>query len=112
LSVKQLRQGNFVSLVRQVLEETGLPPAMLELELTESQLLDDIDNAISIREQLGALRVELAIDDFGTGFASLRYPNRVPLDSVNSDRPCISAVEHSTQEAEIPRPVHALLASV
>src|SRR5690606_11016198 len=71
LSVKQLRQGNFVSLVRHVLDETGPPADKLELELTESQLLDDIDNAVSISHQLRALGVRLAIDDFGTGYSSL-----------------------------------------
>ena len=103
LSVKQLRQGNFVSLVRQVLEETGLPPAMLELELTESQLLDDIDNAISISEQLRALGVKLAIDDFGTGFSSLSYLKRFPVDYVKIDRSFISEVEHSAGCGDHPR---------
>jgi len=112
LSVKQLRQGNFVSLVRQVLEETGLPPAMLELELTESQLLDDIDNAISISEQLRALGVKLAIDDFGTGFSSLSYLKRFPVDYVKIDRSFISEVEHSTQDAAITRAIIAMVHSL
>ncbi len=112
LSVKQLRQGNFVSLVRQVLEETGLPPAMLELELTESQLLDDIDNAISISEQLRALGVKLAIDDFGTGFSSLSYLKRFPVDYVKIDRSFISELEHSSQDAAITRAIIAMVHSL
>ncbi len=112
LSVKQLRQGNFVSLVRQVLEETGLPATMLELELTESQLLDDIDNAISISEQLRALGVRLAIDDFGTGFSSLSYLKRFPVDYVKIDRSFISEVEHSTQDAAITRAIIAMVHSL
>ena len=112
LSVKQLRQGNFVSLVRQVLEETGLPPTMLELELTESQLLDDIDNAISISEQLRALGVKLAIDDFGTGFSSLSYLKRFPVDYVKIDRSFISELEHSSQDAAITRAIIAMVHSL
>lgn len=112
LSVKQLRQGNFVSLVRQVLEETGLPATMLELELTESQLLDDIDNAISISEQLRALGVRLAIDDFGTGFSSLSYLKRFPVHYVKIDRSFISELEHSSQDAAITRAIIAMVHSL
>ncbi len=112
LSVKQLRQGNFVSLVRQVLEDTGLPATMLELELTESQLLDDIDNAISISEQLRALGVKLAIDDFGTGFSSLSYLKRFPVDYVKIDRSFISELEHSSQDAAITRAIIAMVHSL
>ena len=84
---------------------------MLELELTESQLLDDIDNAISISEQLRALGVKLAIDDFGTGFSSLSYLKRFPVDYVKIDRSFISEVEHSTQDAAITRAIIAMVHS-
>ncbi len=108
LSVKQLRQGNFVSLVRQVLEETGLPASMLELELTESQLLDDIDNAINISRQLRALGIKLAIDDFGTGYSSLSYLKRFPVDYVKIDRTFICELEHSAEDAAIVRAIIAM----
>ena len=84
---------------------------MLELELTESQLLDDIDNAISISEQLRALGVKLAIDDFGTGFSSLSYLKRFPVDYVKIDRSFISEVEHSTRDAAITRAIIAMVHS-
>ncbi len=112
LSVKQLRQGNFVSLVRQVLEESGLPPQMLELELTESQLLDDIDSAIGISQQLRALGVKLAIDDFGTGYSSLSYLKRFPVDYVKIDRSFISGLEHSSEDAAITRAIIAMVHSL
>ncbi len=112
LSVRQLRQGNFVSLVRQVLEETGLPPHMLELELTESQLLDDIDNAISISRQLRALGVKLAIDDFGTGYSSLSYLKRFPVDFVKIDRSFISELEQFGDDAAIVRAIIAMVHSL
>ncbi|CDZ95414.1 putative bifunctional diguanylate cyclase/phosphodiesterase [Pseudomonas saudiphocaensis] len=112
LSAKQLRQGNFVTLVRQVLEETGLPAHLLELELTESQLLDDIDNSISISQQLRALGVKLAIDDFGTGYSSLSYLKRFPVDFVKIDRSFISELEHFGDDAAIVRAIIAMVHSL
>ncbi len=112
LSVKQLRQGNFVSLVRQVLEETGLPADRLELELTESQLLDDIDNAISISRQLRALGVKLAIDDFGTGYSSLSYLKRFPVDYVKIDRSFISELDQVGEDSAIVRAIIAMVHSL
>lgn len=112
LSVKQLRQGNFVSLVRQVLEETGLPPDRLELELTESQLLDDIDNSISISRQLRALGVKLAIDDFGTGYSSLSYLKRFPVDFVKIDRSFISELDQVGEDSAIVRAIIAMVHSL
>ncbi len=112
LSVKQLRQGNFVSLVRQVLMETGLPAELLELELTESQLLDDIDNAVSISHQLRALGVKLAIDDFGTGYSSLSYLKRFPVDYVKIDRSFISELEQVGDDSAIVRAIIAMVHSL
>ncbi len=112
LSVKQLRQGNFVSLVRQVLEETGLPADRLELELTESQLLDDIDNAINISRQLRALGVKLAIDDFGTGYSSLSYLKRFPVDYVKIDRSFISELDQVGEDSAIVRAIIAMVHSL
>lgn len=109
LSAKQLRQGNLVSLVRQTLEETGLPAAMLELELTESQLLDDVENAISICKQLRALGVKLAIDDFGTGYSSLSYLKRFPVDYVKIDKTFISELDHSSEDKAIIRAIIAMV---
>ncbi|WP_028238896.1 putative bifunctional diguanylate cyclase/phosphodiesterase [Stutzerimonas azotifigens] len=108
LSVRQLRQGNLVSLVRQVLEETGLPPRLLELELTESQLLDDVDNAISTCRQLRELGVSLAIDDFGTGYSSLSYLKRFPMDYVKIDRSFIAELGQAGEDGAIVRAIIAL----
>ena len=112
LSVKQLRLGNFVSLVRQVLVETGLPAELLELELTESQLLDDIDNAVSISHQLRALGVKLAIDDFGTGYSSLSYLKRFPVNYVKIDRSFISELDQVSEDSAIVRAIIAMVHSL
>lgn len=112
LSVHQLRQGNLSSLVRQVLEETGLEPPLLELELTESHLLDNVDNAIEIFRQLDELGVRLAIDDFGTGFSSLSYLKRFPVDCVKIDQSFVRGLPNSSEDAAITRAIIALARSL
>ena len=112
LSVYQLRQGKLVSLVRQVLEETGLAPHQLELELTESQLLDSVEHIISTFGQLRALGVKLAIDDFGTGYSSLSYLKRLPVDYVKIDQAFIRGLSEGSQDAAITRAIITLSRSL
>ncbi|VVO73397.1 hypothetical protein PS838_01418 [Pseudomonas fluorescens] len=108
LSVHQLRQGKVVSLVRQVLEETGLAPHNLELELTESHLLDSVEHIIATFQQLRNLGVKLAIDDFGTGYSSLSYLKRIPVDYVKIDQAFIRGLGESTVDAAITRAIIAM----
>jgi diguanylate cyclase (GGDEF)-like protein/PAS domain S-box-containing protein len=108
LSVHQLRQGKLVSLVRQVLEETGLEPRYLELELTESQLLDSVEHIIATFQQLRDLGVKLAIDDFGTGYSSLSYLKRIPVDYVKIDQAFIRGLSEGSGDAAITRAIIAM----
>ena len=108
LSVHQLRQGNLVALVRQVLDETGLPSHLLELELTESQLLDNVENVIAIFQQLRDLGVKLAIDDFGTGYSSLSYLKRFPVDYVKIDQTFVRDLSANGEDAAITRAIIAM----
>jgi diguanylate cyclase (GGDEF)-like protein/PAS domain S-box-containing protein len=112
LSVYQLRQGKLVSLVRQVLEETGLAPQYLELELTESQLLDSVEHIIATFQQLRELGVKLAIDDFGTGYSSLSYLKRFPVDYVKIDQTFIRGLGDGTEDAAITRAIIAMAHSL
>ncbi|SER79153.1 diguanylate cyclase (GGDEF) domain-containing protein [Pseudomonas sp. NFACC02] len=112
LSVHQLRQGKLVSLVRQVLDETGLMPECLELELTESQLLDSVEHIISTFQQLRELGVKLAIDDFGTGYSSLSYLKRFPVDYVKIDQAFIRGLNEGTEDAAITRAIIAMAHSL
>ncbi len=112
LSVYQLRQGKVVSLVRQVLEETGLAPHCLELELTESQLLDSVEHIIATFHQLRELGVKLAIDDFGTGYSSLSYLKRFPVDYVKIDQTFIRGLGEGTEDAAITRAIIAMAHSL
>jgi len=112
LSGYQLRQGKIVSLVRQVLGETGLAPQLLELELTESQLLDSVEHIISTFQQLHELGVKLAIDDFGTGYSSLSYLKRFPVDYVKIDQAFIRGLQEGSQDAAIIRAIIAMAKSL
>ncbi|MCK9380879.1 MAG: EAL domain-containing protein [Sulfuritalea sp.] len=86
VSPVQFAQAGFVSQVQQVLAESGIDPACLKLELTESLLLDNVDSVIGKMHQLKALGVSLSMDDFGTGFSSLSYLKRLPLDQLKIDQ--------------------------
>src|SRR5471032_1709956 len=112
LSVHQLRHGKLVSLVRQVLEETGLAPHYLELELTESQLLDSVEHIIATFQQLRELGVKLAIDDFGTGYSSLSYLKRFPVDFVKIDQTFIRGLGQGSEDAAIIRAIIAMAHSL
>ena len=90
VSPLQFRQVDFVSVVERILAETGFDPARLELELTESTLLGNVDTAEAAMLRLKALGVRLALDDFGTGYSSLLYLRRLPVRQAQ-DRPQLRA---------------------
>jgi diguanylate cyclase (GGDEF)-like protein/PAS domain S-box-containing protein len=86
LSARQLQNQNLVEIVEQALSETGLEPNFLELELTESVLMQNLEaNSVSL-DKLHRMGVEIAIDDFGTGYSSLAYLKRFPISSLKIDR--------------------------
>lgn len=86
LSGVQFHRGDIVSFVEKTLEETGLEPHLLELEVTESVFMDDIDTTIDLLNQLHSLGVEIAVDDFGTGYSSLSYLRQFPIDRLKIDQ--------------------------
>ena len=98
ISARQMQHPDFVAMVDQVLRETGLNPARLELEITESVAMQDVEHTISTLNSLRRLGVNIAIDDFGTGFSSLSYLQRFPLDKIKVDQ---SFVRNITQDATI-----------
>lgn len=101
VSAKQFRNWNFASSVAAALEKTGLDPGYLELELTESMLVDDIDQAIEIMNQLKELGVMLSIDDFGSGYSSLSYLKRLPVDYLKIDRSFVTDMEKNHSDLAI-----------
>ncbi len=92
LSARQLRSSYLVEEVSAVLQKTGLDPYSLELEITESALVDDAESVIAVLQDLKNLGVRLAIDDFGTGYSSLSYLKRFPVDVLKIDRSFIEKV--------------------
>ncbi len=101
LSGRQLKQPDLVPMVAEVLEKTGLDPALLELELTESMLMETVENTIELLQQLKDLGVSLAIDDFGTGYSSLSYLTRFPIDTLKIDRSFVNDLESDQNDATI-----------
>jgi EAL domain-containing protein (putative c-di-GMP-specific phosphodiesterase class I) len=108
LSPVQFRHGDLPGLVNTVLQETGLRPSRLELEITEGVLIDDFARAVAILRRLKALGVRIAMDDFGTGYSSLSYLQSFPFDKIKIDQAFISNLEHNPQSATIIRAVIGL----
>ena len=106
VSALQFRRADFVEIVERILNETGFDPSRLELEVTESTLIGNFDNAEAAMKRLKALGVRLALDDFGTGYSSLLYLRRFPFDKLKIDRSFVRSIESGSDAAAI---VHAIV---
>jgi diguanylate cyclase (GGDEF)-like protein len=106
VSPLQFRRADFVDVVERILAETGFDPARLELEVTESTLLGNVDTAELAMFRLKALGVRLALDDFGTGYSSLLYLRRFPFDKLKIDSSFVRSIERAADAAAI---VHAVV---
>ncbi|MEY2457851.1 MAG: hypothetical protein QOK06_2994 [Acidimicrobiaceae bacterium] len=106
VSPLQFRRLDFVSMVERILAETGFDPKRLELELTETTLLGNVESAEAAMLRLKALGVQLALDDFGTGYSSLLYLRRFPFDKLKIDRSFVLSIEKAADAAAI---VHAVV---
>ncbi|MFI3154780.1 MAG: PAS domain S-box protein [Methylococcaceae bacterium] len=108
VSAYQFRRSDICTLVAKVLNETGFPPEQLELEITESGLMANQDNATAILSNLRALGVRLAIDDFGTGYSSLGYLKNFPLDVLKIDKSFIDDIPFRQDDMEIAATIVAM----
>jgi EAL domain-containing protein (putative c-di-GMP-specific phosphodiesterase class I) len=108
LSASQFAGGELLAQVRQALQDSGAPPGLLELELTESMVMRDPDEAVRLLGALRALGVRISIDDFGTGHSSLAYLKRLPLDAVKLDRSFVCDLPADGHDAAITGGVIAL----
>jgi diguanylate cyclase (GGDEF)-like protein len=106
VSPLQFRRQDFVQVIERILRETELDPRRLELELTESTLLGNVDDAEKAMHHLKALGVRFALDDFGTGYSSLLYLRRFPFDRIKIDRSFVRSIESAADAASI---VHAIV---
>jgi diguanylate cyclase (GGDEF)-like protein/PAS domain S-box-containing protein len=101
ISALEFRHKDFLAEVSLILEETGLPPCLLELELTESILMHDAESSALLLEALKSLGLKLAIDDFGTGYSSLSYLKRFPIDTLKIDQSFVRDIASDTDGANI-----------
>jgi diguanylate cyclase (GGDEF)-like protein/PAS domain S-box-containing protein len=101
VSVLQLLRGDFSEIVRRTLDDTGIPPHMLELELTESVLMANAEQTSTKLQALREMGVSLAIDDFGTGYSSLAYLKRLPITTLKIDKTFITDLNRDPDDTAI-----------
>jgi diguanylate cyclase len=108
LSVRQFAGKDLPQLVQEVLRDTGLPPHMLELEVTESMALQSVASTLGTLNACKALGVKLAMDDFGTGYSSLAYLKHYPLDALKIDQAFVRNITQDVGDAAITRAIVAM----
>lgn len=108
VSATQFRQHGFSRHVREVLSRIGLPPVHLKLELTESILLDHIDEALITLRDLQSIGIKTSIDDFGTGYSSLAYLKKLPISELKVDRCFVRELPHNEDDMAITTAILAL----
>ena len=101
----QFRRAEFVDTVTRVIESTGIDPPALELEITESMIMENVNEVMGLLHDLHRLGILLAIDDFGTGYSSLAYLKRFPVDKLKIDRSFIRDIAHDPDDAAITRAI-------
>jgi diguanylate cyclase (GGDEF)-like protein len=101
LSTRQFSQPNLVSRIQQILTMTGLNSQNLKLEITESMVMDDVENTIILLGKLKSLGIKLSMDDFGTGFSSFSYLHRFSMDTLKVDRSFVSNMSKGSKNQEI-----------
>ncbi|MDX2273293.1 MAG: EAL domain-containing protein [Cyanobacteriota bacterium] len=108
LSARQFRQPHLVEVIHQIIAETEMDISYLELELTESILMENIEQAIAITEQLHQMGIRLALDDFGTGYSSLNYLRRFPIHTLKIDQSFVRNLPQEASDAAIAKAIIAL----
>jgi len=108
VSAQEFNQEDYVAQVLSVLERSGAKPSLLKLELTESMLVNDVDDIITKMTQLKAAGVRISLDDFGTGYSSLSYLKKLPLDQLKVDQSFVREMLSSPQDEAIVRTVVSL----
>jgi diguanylate cyclase (GGDEF)-like protein/PAS domain S-box-containing protein len=108
LSARQFSATDLVPGIEAVLNDTGLDPSCLELELTESLFMSDVTPAVELLHRMKALGINLSIDDFGTGYSSFSYLSRFPIDVLKIDRSFVNDITHDANDAAIVASIIAL----
>jgi EAL domain-containing protein (putative c-di-GMP-specific phosphodiesterase class I) len=108
LSTRQFRDPDLIETIQDVLAETDFKAVNLELEITETTLMEQIDHAVALLDRIKALGISIAIDDFGTGYSSLNYLKRLPIDALKIDKAFITDIPHDRDDMEISAAVIAM----
>lgn len=108
ISARQFQHPDFIELVGKILEETGIEPRSLELEITESVVMHDAEKTIATLAALRALHIQLSIDDFGTGYSSLNYLKRFPVQKLKVDQSFVRNMTSNSNDAAITKSVIGL----
>jgi EAL domain-containing protein (putative c-di-GMP-specific phosphodiesterase class I) len=108
VSAMEFRQGSFLEGVFAILQDTGLDPGSLELELTESVLMKRAESAASVLEALRTAGIQIAVDDFGTGFSSLSYLRKFPIDALKIDQSFVRQITMTPDDTTIVRAIISL----
>lgn len=112
ISPSLFRERDLASMVRMVLQDAGLPPENLELEITEGMLMGDVERTLAVLEELKAMGVYVAVDDFGTGYSSLAYLKRFPIDILKVDRSFVIECDEGNGGLAITRAIVSLAHSL
>jgi EAL domain-containing protein (putative c-di-GMP-specific phosphodiesterase class I) len=112
VSAIQFREAEFVSRVREVLQQSGIKPELLKLELTESLVLDNIEDSIRKMMELKSLGVKFSMDDFGTGYSSLSYLSRLPIDQLKIDQSFVRDITTDQHDAAIVQTIISMALSM
>jgi len=108
VSARQFRTAEFVPLVQRILLETGVKPSRLKLELTESTVLESVEETIEKMRELKLLGISFSMDDFGTGYSSLQYLKRLPLDQIKIDQSFVRDIASDPNDAAIVQTIIAM----
>ncbi|HEX2950885.1 MAG TPA: EAL domain-containing protein, partial [Armatimonadota bacterium] len=108
LSARHFLNRNLVNSIKEVLQETGLPPHNLEIEITENTAMNDLERSLAILHDIHDLGVQIAIDDFGTGYSSLGYLKRFPIHTLKIDRMFVKDILHDADAAAIVKAIVAM----
>jgi len=112
LSVRQFRQSDIGAIIKRTLEETGLDARYLEIEITESLIMQNSEQVLSLLKEVKGLGIHLTMDDFGTGYSSLSYLNRLPFDSLKIDISFVRDITSNPNSAAIAKAIIAMAHSL
>jgi diguanylate cyclase (GGDEF)-like protein len=112
ISARQFRQGNFISMIKACIQKHQINPNALRLELTESLLLENVDDAVSIMTELSQIGIQFSLDDFGTGYSSLQYLKKLPLYQLKIDRSFVNDIVTDSHDRTIVRTIIAMAQSM